>query len=258
MTKKFDRPISGSIINQMNESEQRLLLISNSTLYGRGWLEHVEETFSDFLAGTKQALFVPYALYDHEAFTQRANGFFNGIGISLESVDSLAHIEKDLLKTEAIIVGGGNTFRLLKKLQREDGLILKAIRKAVQSGVPFVGWSAGANVACPTIKTTNDMPIVYPSSFDAINLVPFQINPHYVDPDPNSKHMGETQETRIKEFHEENDIPVIGLREGTWLRVNGRLVALEGATGARVFRKGQTPIEYLPRTKFDLQLNQID
>jgi dipeptidase E len=138
-------------------------------------------------------------------------------------------------------VGGGNTFRLLAELHRLG--LLDVIRGRVRGGLPYLGVSAGTNVACPTIKTTNDMPIIQPPSFDALDLVPFQINPHYLDPDPNSTHKGETREDRIREFLEENETPVIGLREGSALLVDGNSVTLLGEKSARLFRRGAEPVE---------------
>jgi len=241
----------------MKEFKQKLLLVSNSTLYGQKWLEHVKGIFSEFLKGKKHAIFIPYALHDHKLFTKKANSYFNKIGLFLKSIDDVESIESEINQTEAIIVGGGNTFRLLKGLQKEDCLVLNTIKKTVESGVPFVGWSAGTNIACPTIMTTNDMPIVQQPSLDGLNLIPFQINPHYLDPNPNSRHMGETREARIKEFHEENDVPVIGLREGAWLRIDNKELTLGGINGAKIFKKDQTPIEYLPGTRFNLSLEKI-
>src|SRR4029077_11261591 len=144
----------------------------------------------------------------------------------------------------AIFIGGGNTFRLLKALQDLD--LLEAIRRKVKTGMPYIGSSAGSNVAGPTIRTTKDMPIVEPSSFDSLRLVPFQISPHYLDPDPTSTHMGEIQEERIRQFLEENDPPVVGLREGAWLVCGEGSVTLKGLTGARIFRRGYSPTEVVP------------
>lgn len=240
----------------MQETETRLLLLSSSRVSGQQeWLRYAEDPLSIFLSGTKNAVFIPYALHETAAYTQKASQYFQRFGISLRSIEDIPNVVDELPHTEAIIVGGGNTFRLLKHLQ--DTASVGALKNAVESGIPFVGWSAGANIACPTIKTTNDMPIVFPKSPDALGLVHFQINPHYVDPDPNSHHMGETREDRILEFLEENDTPVIGLREGAWLEVFGDLVLLDGISGARIFRKGQTPTEHSPVTKFDLNLNRL-
>src|SRR5688500_11928941 len=166
------------------------------------------------------------------------------MGYELTSVHTAVDGFRAIAETEAIFVGGGNTFRLLKTLY--DQSLLDPIRERVASGMPFIGSSAGSNVAGPTIKTTNDMPIVQPPSFEALGLVPFQINPHYLDPDPDSTHMGETREKRIMQFHEENATPVVGLREGAMLRVEQSAVALKGSSGARVFHRGHEPVEVEP------------
>src|SRR5206468_12383200 len=159
----------------------------------------------------------------------------------LQSVHQVSDPKRAIEETEAISIGGGNTFRLLKALQDFD--LLEPIRRCVRQGTPYIGSSAGSNVAGPTIKTTKDMPIVQPRSFDSLGLVPFQISPHYLDPDANSTHMGETQEERILQFLEENQTPVVGIREGAWLLVEGCSVMLKGLTGARIFRRGQPPVE---------------
>src|SRR5688572_24016592 len=171
------------------------------------------------------------------------------MGYELTSVHNVPDQFQAVAETDSIFVGGGNTFRLLKTLY--DQSLLGPIRQRVAEGMPYIGSSAGSNVAGPTIKTTNDMPIVQPPSFDALGLVSFQINPHYLDPDPNSKHMGETREKRILEFLEENDAPVLGLREGAIVRFeNGRTV-LKGSSGARIFRRGLDPVETLPGDQLD-------
>ena len=152
-------------------------------------------------------------------------------------------------ETDAIFIGGGNTFRLLKTLYDLD--LIDVIRERVDAGMPYIGSSAGSNMACPTIKTTNDMPIVQPPSFNALGLISFQINPHYLDPDPNSRHMGETREERIIQFLEENETPVVGLREGAMLRIENGGTILKGSTGARIFRRGFDPVEISPGAKLD-------
>ena len=169
------------------------------------------------------------------------------MGYSMESVHQTDNPQKAIEQTEAIFIGGGNTFRLLKALQDLD--LIEAIRRRVKAGAPYIGSSAGSNVAAPTIKTTKDMPIVQPRSFDALGLVQFQISPHYLDPDPTSGHMGETQEERILQFLEENDTTVVGLREGAWLLIEGDSVTLKGSTGARIFRRGRAPVEATPLTQ---------
>jgi dipeptidase E len=226
-----------------------ILLISNSTLYGSGYLDHAEDEIRSFLGDIKRVLFVPYALFDRDTYAATAQKRFQKIGYDLTSIHTATNPAQAVKDTEAIFIGGGNTFRLLKTLYDFD--LLGPIRERVADGMRYIGSSAGSNVAAPTIKTTNDMPIVQPPSFDALSLVSFQINPHYLDPDPNSKHMGETREERIRQFLEENDTPVVGLREGAMLRIENGETILRGSTGARIFRKGVEPIELLPGAQLD-------
>ena len=222
----------------------RILLISNSTLYGSGYLDHAEAEIRSFLGGLKRVLFVPFALYDRDKYAATAQQRFAKLGYELSSIHTAADPKQAVNETDAVFIGGGNTFRLLKALYDFD--LLGPIRARVEAGMPYIGSSAGSNVAGPTIKTTNDMPIVEPPSLNALGLVPFQINPHYLDPDPNSKHMGETREERILQFLEENDTPVAALREGAMLRIENGETILRGSTGARIFRKGFDPVETLP------------
>jgi len=228
---------------------KRVLLISNSTLYGSGYLDHAESEIQDFLGAKKQVLFVPYALYDRDAYSATAKDRFERMGHELTSIHQSSDPVQAVQKADVVFIGGGNTFRLLKALY--DFGVLDLIRQRVNGGMPYVGSSAGSNVAGPTIKTTKDMPIVQPPSFDALGLVPFQISPHYQDPDPNSTHMGETQEERILQFLEENDTPVAGLREGAMVRVEGPMMMLKGSSGARIFRKGFEPVEIIPGQRLD-------
>jgi dipeptidase E len=223
---------------------RRLLLISTSTIFGTRYLEHAYDELRDVLRGVKRVLFVPFALKDRAGYAAKARAAFEEIGFGLDSLHESRDAERTILGAEAIFCGGGNTFRLLDALYDLDALL--PIRRRVEEGMPYTGASAGSNLACPTIMTTNDMPIVEPLSFEALGLVPFQINPHYLDPVPGSKHMGETRETRIREFHEENDLVVVGLREGAMLRVDGDSVELRGRAGARIFRPGQEPVEVAP------------
>ena len=227
----------------------RILLISNSTLFGSGYLDHAETEIRDFLGDIQRVLFVPFALYDRDAYALTARDRFKQMGYELTSVHNASDRFKAVAETQAIFIGGGNTFRLLKTLY--DQSLLDPIRQRVAQDMLYIGSSAGSNVAGPTIKTTNDMPIVQPPSFDALGLVSFQINPHYLDPDPNSRHMGETREKRILEFLEENDTPVLGLREGAIARFENGSTVLKGSTGARIFRRGQQPIETLPGDQLD-------
>jgi dipeptidase E len=217
------------------------MLISNSTLHGHGYLDHVEEALRDFLGPVRGVLFFPFALHDRDGYVAKARDRFGAMGYVVESVHSVETAQGAINRTDAFFIGGGNTFRLLKALQDLD--LIEPVRRRVREGVPYIGSSAGSNVAGPTIKTTKDMPIVQPRSFDAIGLVPFQISPHFQDPDPNSRHMGETQEERIIQFLEENETPVLGMREGAWVVAEVGTVVLQGSNGARIFRRGQEPVE---------------
>ena len=221
----------------------RLLLISTSTTHGTGYLDHCASAIQALLGPTiTRVLFVPYALFDRDAYAAKARVRFEAMGYGLDSAhDAGGGPSRAVERAEAIFIGGGNTFRLLDALWRES--LVEPIRNRVKAGVPYVGTSAGSNVACPSIRTTNDMPIVEPPSFSALNLVPFNINPHYLDAVPGSTHMGETREQRIAEFHEENSQAVVGLREGAWLLVEDGTATLHGQNGARLFRRGQPPTE---------------
>jgi dipeptidase E len=244
-------PISmgAKIMFERNDRNNRLLLISNSTLYGSGYLDHAEGEIRDFLGGVKRVLFVPFALYDRDAYADLARGRFKAMGYDLESAHEVSNARQAVREAEVVFIGGGNTFRLLKALYDFD--LLLAIRQRVKEGMLYIGSSAGSNVACPTIKTTKDMPIVQPPSFDALGLVTFQISPHYLDPDPHSTHMGETQEERIIQFLEENATPVLGMREGAMLRVEESSILLKGVSGARIFRRRYDPVEIEPGTKLN-------
>jgi len=201
----------------------------------------------DFLGPARQILFVPYALADHAAYTRKVQNAFDSQGITVLELQREVNPLQALDDAEIIFVGGGNTFRLLRDLQ---GLrLLEPVRQRVLDGtLRYIGSSAGTNVACPTIRTTNDMPIVQPETFDSLGLVPFQINPHYLDPNTDSTHMGETREERLVQFLEENDVPVVGMREGSWLRRNAATLRLDGLAGARLFQRGQSPREIAPGT----------
>ncbi|MFD1718461.1 dipeptidase PepE [Georgenia deserti] len=218
-----------------------LLLLSNSSAPGKGYLEHAREAIVDVLDGARQIVFVPYALADHDAYTAQVAGALEPLGITVTG----AHTgdPASLVKgAPAVFVGGGNTFRLADNLHRRG--LISAIRDAVFGGAAYLGSSAGTNVATPSLRTTNDMPIVEPPSFRTLELVPFQINPHYLDPDPTSTHQGETRELRLLQFLEENPGPVLGMREGTWLRRRGDTLTLEGEpTGARFFARDGQPTE---------------
>jgi dipeptidase E len=223
---------------------KRVLLISNSTLHGSGYLDHAANEIRDFLRNIQRVLFVPFALFDRDTYAASACKRFEAMNYKLDSIHTAPNALQAAEKAEAIFIGGGNTFRLLKALYDID--LIDPIRRRVGAGMPYIGSSAGSNVAGPTIKTTKDMPIVQPPSFDALGLVPFQISPHFLDPDPGSTHMGETQEERILQFLEENNTPVAGLREGAMVRVENGSMLLKGSSGARIFRRGHEPVEMKP------------
>lgn len=218
-----------------------LLLLSNSTAPGRGYLEHARDALAEILDPITELVFVPYALADHDGYTAQVARALEPFGVHVTGAHTAPPV--DLVRqAEAIFIGGGNTFRLVHRLHTE-GLITE-VRSAVENGTSYIGSSAGTNVATPSLKTTNDMPIVEPVSFAALGLVPFQINPHYLDPDPSSTHQGETRELRLLQYLEENPGPVLGLREGTWLRRRGHILTLAGEpTGARLFDRGTDPVE---------------
>jgi len=236
-------------------SVMRLLLISNSTLYGSGYLDHAAGEIVDFLGALHRVLFIPFALANRDAYAAQARARFATMGYDLNSLHDATDKLQAVSDAEAIFIGGGNTFRLLKALYDLD--LIKPIRERVAAGMPYIGSSAGSNVAAPTIRTTNDMPIVEPPSFAALGLVNFQINPHFLDADPGSRHMGETREERLLQFLEENETPVIGLREGAMIRVERGSAVLKGSSGARIFRRGQPPQEVLPGAELDDLLNFV-
>lgn len=222
-------------------------LFSTSTIHGSSYLAYAEKSIQSLFAASQQVLFVPYARpggISHDTYYGTAKEKFEALGIPLTSI----HLSTDPIQTlkecDGIFIGGGNTFLLLKQLYQND--LLTVIRQQVAGGTPYMGTSAGSNVAGQTICTTNDMPIVYPPSFDAIRLVHFNLNPHYLDPDPSSTHKGETRETRIKEFHHFNASPVVGLREGSWLTIRNGTIELEGSLSARIFIAGRVPFEVQP------------
>jgi dipeptidase E len=225
----------------------KLLLISNSTNAGDSYLRHPKEQIGKFLSsGIDQVLFIPYAAvtFTYDEYEKKVQERFAELGISVESIHHYSSPVEAVKFAKAIIIGGGNTWQLIRCLH--DFNLIDPIREKVLTGTPFVGWSAGANVACPTIRTTNDMPVVDPVGLYACNLVPFQINPHYLDEHPEG-HAGETREQRILEFIEINtDVYVVGLREGTMLEIHNRRIELIGPRPARIFRKGESPREVNP------------
>jgi len=226
------------------DGTKRILLLSTSTVFGGEYLAYADSEIREFLGDVRRVLFIPFALHGHSAYAGRVRKRFAQMGYAVESLHEATDAQNAVRNAEAIFIGGGNTFRLLKGLYDFD--LLGAIRDCVASGMPYMGSSAGSNVAAPTIKTTNDMPIVEPPSFEALNLVPFQLNPHYVDADQSSTHMGETREERILQFLEENETPVIGLREGAMLWIENGACELKGTAGAKIFRRKLKAIELEP------------
>lgn len=231
----------------------RLLLLSNSTNAGQSFLDHADEALQSFLGSDlRHVLFVPFAAvsFSYDEYATKVGERLGAMGYEVTSLhdadDAVAAVEQ----AAAIAVGGGNTFHLVHGLY-EAG-VMDAIRRRADEGVPYVGWSAGANVACPGLWTTNDMPIIEPPSFATLGLVPFQINPHYVATKPEG-HMGESRDDRIREFvtvHPE--VPVVGLPEGTWLRVEDEHITLKGRGAARVFLGEEAPREVQPDEALEL------
>jgi dipeptidase E len=227
----------------------RLLLVSNSTGPDGNYLDWCENELTTFLGAGAHVLFVPFAGVDEGAYGKTAVDRLALMDVTAEWADRSDDFGAALRRATAVFVGGGNTFLLLDRLARSG--MLDAIRDRVRDGLPYVGTSAGANVAGPTICTTNDMPIVEPPSFAAMGLVPFQINPHYIDRDPDSTHKGETRDQRLLEFLTQNDTPVVALREGALLDVSDGSVEVRGRAGARVYLKGQDRREVPPGTRID-------
>ncbi len=235
----------------MNAPTSRLMLLSNSRNFGGGFLEHADAWLRALLGGVKQAVFVPYAgvTLDWNTYGDMVRDRFAALGVDITPIHTVKHPVKEVEKAECVIVGGGNTFHLLKHLY--DTGTLWAIRERVLAGAPYIGWSAGSNVACATIRTTNDMPVVEPSRLDALRLVPFQINPHYTEATiPN--HGGETRAQRVAEFTASNPgVFVVGLREGSALEVDGSAIRLLGPHSATVFRSDRNPAECTPETSLE-------
>lgn len=217
----------------------RLLLLSNSTQHGRAMLEHAEVAVREHLDGVSHVLFVPFALKDHDAYTKVVAQRLGTLGVEVRGIHEFEDPSAAIEDADAVYVGGGNTFRLLREMRTRK--LLEPVRARVLDGMPYMGASAGTNLACPTIRTTNDMPIADPKGFGALDLVPFQINCHYLDAPASGTHMGETREKRIEEYLEENTKAVLALREGTWLRRVDDQLALYGLRPARLFRRGAAP-----------------
>jgi dipeptidase E len=222
----------------------RLIIASTSTVYGSGYLTYIENEIKDFFAGAENILFVPFARpsgISHDEYTENASSVFSKLGYNVRGAHSFSNPAEAVSWADGFFTGGGNTFLLLKMLY-ETGFFGE-IDVAVRGGKPYMGTSAGCNMTGLSMGTTNDMPIVYPPSFKTFGWVPFNLNPHYLDPQPGNTHMGETRETRIAEFHQFNPQPVMGLREGSWLRVENGQMELKGPHTARWFLPGKPPVE---------------
>lgn len=223
---------------------KRLLLASTSTVHGKPYLSYLFSALKLHFKGVSEILFIPYARpsgLTHYAYTAIAHEAFSQIDINVKGLHEFNNPIQAIRNAKGLFVGGGNSFVLLNDLYKIKAL--PVLKEAVLNGTPYFGTSAGSNIAGVTIKNTNDMPIVYPPSFNALALIPININPHFLDADPTSKHMGETRETRINEYQFYNEIPVVGLREGSWLEVNGIEIILRGELQARWFVTGKETIE---------------
>jgi len=228
---------------------KNLIVASTSTLHGQSYLAYLKEPLKELFANCTEIVFIPYARpggISHSEYTSLASKFFKALDISVKGLHEFNDPLLALNNAQGIFTGGGNTFVLLNELYKQQ--ILPTLRTLIFNGTPYLGTSAGSNICGLTVQNTNDMPIVYPPSFKALGVIPFNINPHYLDPIANSKHMGETRETRIKEFHTYYTTPVVGLREGSWLRVKGDTILLEGQESARCFQQDKDPIELAPKS----------
>lgn len=223
---------------------RKLIIASTSTIYNQDYLEYLLPTLESHFSSTKSIVFIPYARpsgISHDEYTQKVQIAFSKIGISVKGIHEFENPREAILNAEGIFTGGGNTFLLVKQLY--SNAVLEAVIEAVNNGIPYLGCSAGSNICGLTMETTNDMPITYPPSFKTFGFVPFNLNPHYLDPIEGSTHMGETRETRINEFHTLNSQPVVGLREGSWLEVYGDTITLKGNLSARIFEQGKPAYE---------------
>lgn len=228
---------------------KNLIIASTSTLHAGGYLEYLLPELSAHFKNVKTLLFIPYARpsgISHEEYTSKVSAAFAKINIAVKGIHEFENPAEAIKNAEAIFTGGGNTFLLVSQLYRYN--LMTLLTETLKNGTPYLGTSAGSNITGLTMQTTNDMPIVYPPSFQTLGMIPFNLNPHYLDPDTNSKHMGETRETRIQEFHQFNSLPVLGLREGSWLDVKGEKIILKGELSARLFKQNQNPEELAPES----------
>jgi dipeptidase E len=223
---------------------KKLIIASTSTLHGGGYLEYLTPALQEHFKNCSSLVFIPYARpggISHEAYTERVAAYFAKLSIKVTGLHEFTDAAQALTDAEGVFTGGGNTFLLVTQLYKNG--VMTALEQAIKTGTPYLGSSAGSNICGLTMQTTNDMPIIYPPSFKTLGAIPFNLNPHYLDPVEGSTHMGETRETRIKEFHQFNTQPVLGLREGSWLEVKGNEVYIKGDLPARLFRQGKEPEE---------------
>ena len=232
---------------------KKLIIASTSTLYKGTYLGYLQQELEVLFRDVEEVLFIPYARpggISHENYTKMAAKAFNKIGKNLRGIHTFENPIQAIKQAQGIFTGGGNTFLLVQQLH--DNKLLSPITNAIINGTPYLGTSAGSNICGITMQNTNDMPIVYPSSFNTLGVIPFNINAHYIDPDPKTRHMGESRATRIKEYHTQNNTPVVGLPEGSWLEVIGDRITLKGNHRARIFEKGKD--SYLLETASILRL----
>lgn len=229
---------------------EKALLASTSTLHGQHYLEYLLPELSSLFRDCKEIIFIPYARpggISHNDYTSHAQKGLDKLPFRVKGLHEFQDPVKALRESEGVFTGGGNTFLLVEKLYRNN--LMSVLKKNIKEGIPYLGTSAGTNIAGLTMQTTNDMPIIYPPSFQTLGIVPFNINPHYLDPDKNATHKGETRETRIKEFHTLNTQPVVGLREGSWLELTAGEIVLKGTLSARIFEVDKVPFEVEPNSK---------
>ncbi|WP_347373006.1 dipeptidase PepE [Aequorivita sp. Q41] len=230
---------------------KNLLIASTSTVYGGAYLDYLSEEMAELFKDTEEVIFIPYARpggISHDQYTEKAATAFQKIGKKIIGLHTFNKPVEAIKNAKGAFTGGGNTFVLVNALYQLE--LMQQLREAIYTGMPYMGTSAGSNICGVSMQTTNDMPIVYPPSFKTLGAIPFNLNPHYLDPDTNSKHMGETRETRINEFHTQSTVPVVGLREGSWVRVHGEKNILKGGLQARVFEQGRKAYEVENGTEF--------
>ncbi len=227
-----------------------ILLASTSTIFGGNYLEYLKDEIIKLYKDVEEIIFIPFARpggISYDDYTQKVRDFFSGFNIKVKGLHEFDDKTEAINSAKGFFTGGGNTFLLVKTMHEEN--LMKLLKENIEKGKPYLGCSAGSNIGGVNMKTTNDMPIVYPPSFDCMGLVPVNINPHYLDPNPDLKHNGETRETRIKEFLTQNDIKVVGLREGNWIRKIGNRITVEGSETTRIFEKNKEPYEIEPGTE---------